>query len=431
MSSVIQVHNLSKRYRIGLRENRPDTFLGQIGGILRAPFDNLRRLRSMSKFGADDDSIFWALKDINFEVQQGEVLGIIGHNGAGKSTLLKILSRITEPTTGEVRLKGRVSALLEVGTGFHPELTGRENIFMNGTILGMTRREIYAKLDEIVDFSGVEKYLDTPVKFYSSGMKVRLGFAVAAHLEPEILIIDEVLAVGDAEFQKKCLGKMEDVASQGRTVLFVSHNMMAVRNLCRNGLVLKNGDLRFVGRADEAIDFYLKEYADVQRCLQYTPDKAPGNQEAKFLRAEVLPAPGNDWPFYEGDSLCLEFEFLYTGKDQTNLDITFHLMDEYGNLVFVGSTGYSEQQYFDTGVIKARCIIPPDLMHQGTFNIHKLLLVRNRGVIVYSVSNPISFELLPAPTEQLGWMGKKEGVVNPKLNWQLSHDPRNETISAS
>jgi lipopolysaccharide transport system ATP-binding protein len=231
MSSVIQVQNLSKRYRIGLRENRPDTFLGQIGGILRAPFDNLRRLRSMSKFGADDDSIFWALKDINFEVQQGEVLGIIGHNGAGKSTLLKILSRITEPTTGEVRLKGRVSALLEVGTGFHPELTGRENIFMNGTILGMTRREINTKLDEIVDFSGVEKYLDTPVKFYSSGMKVRLGFAVAAHLEPEILIIDEVLAVGDAEFQRKCLGKMEDVASQGRTVLFVSHDMGAMSNL--------------------------------------------------------------------------------------------------------------------------------------------------------------------------------------------------------
>lgn len=430
-NTVIKVQGLSKRYRIGLREKRADTFVGQLGQLLRAPLDNFRQLRNLSRFQHEDESVFWALRDVEFEVQQGEVLGIIGHNGAGKSTLLKILSRITEPSSGEVRLRGRVSALLEVGTGFHPELTGRENIFMNGTILGMTRREIDAKLDEIVDFSGVEKYIDTPVKFYSSGMRVRLGFAVAAHLEPEILIIDEVLAVGDAEFQKKCLGKMEDVAKEGRTVLFVSHNMMAVRNLCKKGLVLRHGELRYSGEAGAAIDFYLKEYSDIQRCLKYTPEEAPGNQEARFLRAEVLPAPGKDWPLYEGDSLCLEFDFLYTGKDQTNLDITFHLMDEYGNVVFVGSTGYSEQQYFDTGVIQARCIIPPDLMHQGTFNIHRLLLVRNRGVIVYSVSDPISFELLPAPTEQLGWMGKKEGVVNPKLNWQLSHDPRHEAISAS
>ncbi|MBX2926544.1 MAG: ATP-binding cassette domain-containing protein [Saprospiraceae bacterium] len=420
---VIQVHNLSKRYRIGLRENRPDTFLGQIGGILRAPLDNLRRLRSMSRFGADDDSIFWALKDINFEVQQGEVLGIIGHNGAGKSTLLKILSRITEPSTGEVRLKGRVSALLEVGTGFHPELTGRENIFMNGTILGMTRREINTKLDEIVDFSGVEKYLDTPVKFYSSGMKVRLAFSVAAHLEPEILIIDEVLAVGDAEFQKKCLGKMEDVATQGRTVLFVSHNMMAVRNLCRNGLVLKNGALRFMGMADEAIDFYLKEYADVQRCLQYTPDNAPGNQEAKFLRAEVMPLPGHDWPLQEGQGFRLEFDFLYTGEDNTNLDVTFHLVDEYGNLVFVGGSSRALQaQHFNTGILKAACEIPADLMHHGTYTISKLLLVRNRGVVVLSVSEPVSFELTSKPADTLGWMGKKEGVVKPKMDWALSSD---------
>lgn len=255
--TVIQVSNLSKRYRIGLKEKRADTITGQIMNILRSPLNNFRQLRSLSKFKDDDESVFWALKDINFEVKEGEVLGIIGHNGAGKSTLLKILSRITEPSRGEIRISGRVSALLEVGTGFHPDLTGRENIYMNGTILGMTRREIDRKLDEIIDFSGVEKYIDTPVKRYSSGMTVRLAFSVAAHLEPEILIIDEVLAVGDAEFQKRCLGKMKDVTGEGRTVLFVSHNMAAVKGLCQKGLLLKGGMVLFQGPADETIRKYI------------------------------------------------------------------------------------------------------------------------------------------------------------------------------
>lgn len=423
---VIQVQNLSKRYRIGLKEQRHDTFAQQILATIKAPLQNFRQLRAMSKFGADDESVFWALKDINFEVQQGEVLGIIGHNGAGKSTLLKILSKITEPTAGEVRIKGRIAALLEVGTGFHQDLTGRENIYMNGTILGMTKKEIDGKLDEIIDFSGVEKYVDTPVKFYSSGMKVRLGFAVAAHLEPEILIIDEVLAVGDAEFQKKCLGKMEDVAAQGRTVLFVSHNMMAVRNLCQKGLVLKHGGLVFHGETEAAIDFYLKAYSETRRCLQYAPEKAPGNQEAKFLRAEVMPLAGKDWPLREGEGFRMEFEFLYFGKDQTNLDITFHLIDEYSNLVFVGSTGiHNQAAYFGEGRIKAGCEIPADLMNHGTYTLSRLLLVRNRGVIVYSVSDSISFEIVTSPADAFGWMGKKEGVVKPKLKWQLSHDSRN------
>lgn len=259
MKPVIQVRNLSKRYRIGLKESRKDTFVGQIGAALRAPIDNFRKLRSLGKFKDEDESVFWALRDINFDVQQGEVLGIIGHNGAGKSTLLKILSRITEPTNGEVRIKGRVAALLEVGTGFHQELSGRENIYMNGTILGMTRREIDWKLDEIVDFSGVEKYIDTPVKFYSSGMKVRLGFAVAAHLEPEILVIDEVLAVGDAEFQKKCLGKMKEASVSGRTVLFVSHNMAPVSDLCKFCLLLENGRATYHEDVSIAINNYFKE----------------------------------------------------------------------------------------------------------------------------------------------------------------------------
>ena len=255
--TVIKVENLSKRYRLGLKENQAKTLAGQVANLIKFPWQNLKRLREMNRFGTEDDSVFWALKDINFEVKEGEVLGIIGKNGAGKSTLLKILSQITEPTSGKIEIYGRVASLLEVGTGFHPELSGRENIYMNGTILGMTRREIDSKLEEIIDFSGVEKFIDTPVKFYSSGMKVRLGFSVAAHLEPEILIIDEVLAVGDYEFQQKCLGKMEDVAGQGRTVLFVSHNLQAVTTLTNKSIVLENGVCIYHGDTDGGVQSYL------------------------------------------------------------------------------------------------------------------------------------------------------------------------------
>jgi lipopolysaccharide transport system ATP-binding protein len=254
---VIRVDNLSKRYRLGLREKQAKTITGQVINLVKSPWENFKRLREMSRFGIEDESVFWALIDVNFEVKEGEVLGIIGKNGAGKSTLLKILSQITEPTSGRIEIHGRVASLLEVGTGFHPELSGRENIYMNGTILGMTRREIDSKLDEIVDFSGIEKFLDTPVKFYSSGMKVRLGFSVAAHLEPEILIIDEVLAVGDYEFQRKCLGKMEDVSkNQGRTVLFVSHNLEAVKDLCPRSILIEKGKVNYEGVTDQVLNMY-------------------------------------------------------------------------------------------------------------------------------------------------------------------------------
>ena len=257
-STSIECRDLGKAYRIGAAEERSDTLFGAVTKSLSVPLRNLRRLRGLDiSDGRDERSIVWALKDISFEVRPGEVVGFVGRNGAGKSTLLKVLSRITPPTTGSARIVGRVSSLLEVGTGFHPELSGRENIFMNGTILGMSRAEIRSKFDEIVDFSGVEKFLDTPVKRYSSGMKVRLGFAVAAHLEPEVLIIDEVLAVGDAEFQKKSLGKMENVASSGRTVLFVSHNMGAVQNLCTRAIALHNGRMVEDGEPAEVIQNYL------------------------------------------------------------------------------------------------------------------------------------------------------------------------------
>ena len=259
--TAIEFENISKQYRLGLVST------GTLSHDLNRFWQTkvLRREDPYLKVGEVNDrtskgksDYVWALKDINFKVEEGDVVGIIGRNGAGKSTLLKLLSRVTAPTTGTIRARGRIASLLEVGTGFHPEMTGRENIYMNGAIMGMSRAEITRKLDEIVDFSGCERYLDTPVKRYSSGMTVRLGFAIAAHLEPEILVVDEVLAVGDAEFQKKAIGKMQDVSrSEGRTVLFVSHNMGAVKSLCKRGLVLQNGQLVFQGIADEAIQYYL------------------------------------------------------------------------------------------------------------------------------------------------------------------------------
>jgi lipopolysaccharide transport system ATP-binding protein len=253
MSSLaVRVEGIGKQYQLGLREKRNQTFREAVVDMAAAPW---RRLRQLSGRSGGDDT-FWALKDISFDVPEGEVLGIIGHNGAGKSTLLKILSRITEPTEGRATIHGRVASLLEVGTGFHNELTGRENVYLNGAILGMSRREIDRKFDEIVDFAGVEKFLDTPIKRYSSGMKVRLAFAVAAHLDPEILIIDEVLAVGDQEFQHKCLGKMQDVAMGGRTVLFVSHNMGAISDLCGRCILLKAGN----AIADGAPQYVIRKY---------------------------------------------------------------------------------------------------------------------------------------------------------------------------
>jgi len=237
---AIKVENISKRYRIGLKEELHDSLVGKVTSILKSPFSNMTQLKKLSHFenSKSQEDIIWALKDVSFEVKRGEVLGIIGANGAGKSTLLKILAQITEPTSGQIQINGRIASLLEVGTGFHPEQTGRENIYLNGTILGMTKKEIDRKLDEIIDFSGVEKFIDTAVKKYSSGMGVRLAFSVAAHLDPEILLIDEVLAVGDAGFQKKCLGKMEEIATQGRTIIYVSHNMASILSLLTIPIVL-------------------------------------------------------------------------------------------------------------------------------------------------------------------------------------------------
>ncbi len=283
--TVIKVDGLGKKYRIGLKEKMSNSLAETITRTLTAPFRSFKRLRSLSSFdGKEGDDVFWALQNISFDVKKGQVLGVIGKNGAGKSTLLKLLSRITAPSSGSIEITGRVASLLEVGTGFHPELSGRENVYLNGTILGMTRAEVGEKFDEILEFSGVEKFIDTPVKRYSSGMRVRLAFAVAAHLEPEILIVDEVLAVGDYEFQKKCLGKMQDVSGEGRTVLFVSHNMVAVENLCDSAIVLEKGKMVYEGPTHQAIQKYMQVENVGQGISLKEHDNREGNGDLRYSR---------------------------------------------------------------------------------------------------------------------------------------------------
>lgn len=326
MGVILKAENISKQYRLGLVGTGSlahdfnrwwHTVRGKEDPYLKIGEDNDRTSKGQSEY-------VWALRDINFEVQAGEVLGIIGKNGAGKSTLLKLLSRVTAPTTGVIKTRGRIASLLEVGTGFHGELTGRENIYMNGAILGMTKSEITGKLDEIIDFSGCERYIDTPVKRYSSGMTVRLGFAVAAHLEPDILVVDEVLAVGDAEFQKKAIGKMQDVSrSDGRTVLFVSHNMAAVKSLCTRGMVLENGKKVFEGDAGEGIQFYLRNsthdsYANFESLVER---KGKGN--VQLLNAKIYGINENVLP-QTGQPFTMEFLL----KNKTNVmrkDLRFDL----------------------------------------------------------------------------------------------------------
>lgn len=336
-SSVIKVENLSKQYR-----------LGQIGtgslahDINRFWHQLMGKQDPYLKIGETNDRVVkgdtdyvWALKDINFEVRQGEVLGIIGRNGAGKSTLLKILSRTTSPSTGSVKIKGRVASLLEVGTGFHPELTGRENIFLNGAILGMTKKEITRKFDEIVDFAGVERYIDTPVKRYSSGMYVRLAFGVAAHLEPEILIVDEVLAVGDAEFQKKALGKMKDVSNkEGRTVLFVSHNMAAISQLCDRGILLTNGEIEYADEIENVLKFYFSkgitndELPPVEKFRNYNIKESPVEIKSVYIEGYRKQFP--EISIKDAIQICVEVDVKRTIK---NANITFDFHNADGNKI--------------------------------------------------------------------------------------------------
>ncbi len=360
MSVVVKVENLSKQFRLGML-NRRTFFAG-----LRERFG---AKKTDSSAPATDD--FWALRDVSFEVNEGDVLGILGRNGAGKSTLLKILSQITAPTSGRVFLKGRVASLLEVGTGFHPDLTGRDNVFLNGAILGMTRREIAAKFDEIAEFSGVERFLDTPVKRYSSGMKVRLAFAVAAHLEPEILIIDEVLAVGDVAFQQKCIGKIGDVARNGRTVLFVSHNAAAVESLCTRGIVLEGGKVSFEGTQSQAITAYSTSYGAAAQSLADRPDRT-GNGDARITSIELRDEEGRTLHHaLSGKTLDLWFHYeRHSERSYPNLNMRINVTTQLGAPVFTQSnhlTGHSFSTLPERGAFV--CRIPRLPLPESTYRV--------------------------------------------------------------
>jgi lipopolysaccharide transport system ATP-binding protein len=363
-------------------------------------------LSTSASASTSTSDLVWALKDINFEVKQGEVLGIIGKNGAGKSTLLKLLSRVTAPTTGNIKVKGRIASLLEVGTGFHPELTGRENIFLNGAILGMTKTEIRGKLDEIVNFSGVSKYIDTPVKRYSSGMYVRLAFAVAAHLEPEILIVDEVLAVGDAEFQKRAIGKMQDVSrNDGRTVLFVSHNMTAVKSLCKNGIMLSNGSVELSGEIENVVDFYLSN-STVHRVMNnfWEYDKAPGNESIK-VKSVFITNDSEIITVKKSFDIITEFWTIY---ENTIINVSMVIWDINQNPVFNIST---KSILLRKGLNKAVFHIPENLMNDGIYSVQNYF-VKDSSTPLFIHDNACSFEIYEDRIGS-GWHGKWIGAVRP------------------
>jgi len=341
---IIEARDISKQYHIGMRERVNKTLREAIADAFTAPFRNSRDLWRLTRIEEGKEDVIWALKDVSFDIFPGEVVGIIGRNGAGKSTLLKILSRITEPSSGEIKLKGRVASLLEVGTGFHPELTGRENIYLNGTILGMRRKEIDQKFDEIVAFSEIDKFLDTPVKRYSSGMYVRLAFAVAAHLEPEILLVDEVLAVGDAAFQKKCLGKMGEVAKEGRTILFVSHNLWAVQNLCQLSMILSQGKISFYGETHAALTQYLQAVDNAVTLPLAERKDREGNKVVTFTRVAFCDRSGDEIDqVLSGQDVLIRFYYkAKASMENASVNIAFNIRSSQGYLL-------ANLNSFDTG----------------------------------------------------------------------------------
>lgn len=408
MSTVIRVENVSKIYQLG--KVGTGTLVSDIQRTiakLSGKEDPL--LRIGEKYS--EDGIHIALRDVSFNVTQGQVLGIIGKNGAGKSTLLKIVSRVTAPTTGKIKMKGRLASLLEVGTGFHPELSGRENIFLNGAILGMTKKEVARKFDEIVEFSGVAKFIDTPVKRYSSGMYVRLAFAVAAHLEPEILIVDEVLAVGDADFQRKCLGKMKDVSSQGRTVLFVSHNMEAVKNLCQEVVLLEKGQVAEIGNPTAVINSYFKRNTEYNSKVIFEEAQAPGNEIVKLRKVELQIHNGETLDINHGFDLHFEFDLK---NDFPEFNFSLNLFSITGEHIFnTVSTVVSAKK----GNIKGNCTVPSNLMNSGNYTI-SIMAVSQRSITLFYFQNVMNFEIFDN-RENEKWFGNISGAVRPKLDWKI------------
>jgi len=424
---IIKAENLGKSYIIGHQKQERYTALRDVlvnkaksfGGKTKQIF------KSGHLIPGNETEEFWALKDINFEIKHGDRVGIIGRNGAGKSTLLKVLSRITEPTTGKITMRGRVASLLEVGTGFHPELTGRENIFLNGAILGMSRAEIKKKFDEIVDFSGVEKFLDTPVKRYSSGMYVRLAFSVAAHLEPDILVVDEVLAVGDAEFQKKCLGKMEDVsANEGRTVLFVSHNMAAIRKLCNTGVLLQNGKIEFNGFINNCIEKYESVALSNNQSLWYNLEK--NDNEAYLESISVCDKNFNlKSNFLNSDEVIIRFNIKSNQKIK-NVKLGFDLISK-GVVVFrTQQVDDLKKDYLSKGDYIFDCIIPKWTLNIGDYFIRPLFSIHMIKPLTRIFDSVISFSVKinnkktnyhTVLTEE-----NHPGVIFPHLKWNIRHE---------
>jgi len=415
MSDIaIRAENLSKRYDIQAVKNRNDTLQEQLGNRLMSVF---RRNDSPQL----SESEFWALKDVSFEVKQGEVVGIIGQNGAGKSTLLKIISQITVPTHGRAEIYGRIGSLLEVGTGFHPELTGRENIYLSGAIIGMKKEEIRRRFDEIVQFSEIGKFLDTPVKRYSSGMYVRLGFAVAAHLEPEILLVDEVLAVGDATFQKKCLDKIAEVARGGETVLFISHNMIAVNTLCKRVIWVNGGKIvedgpsaeivtRYLGKSLKGMDLLGEVWNDVS--------EAPGNDMVRLHRVRVCRQDDNlSEPLTMQTPFRVEVE-CWNLVAEARLHVTLHLYTAEGIIAF--TTGCMSNRSMPSGLFRSVVYFPGDLLNSG---LHRftVLVVKDTSSVIYRHESRVPIDILDLLKRDGTCYGREPGVVQPVLKWTTEY----------
>ena len=422
MSTAIEFDHVGKQYRLGLVSTKTlshdlDRWWQTVVLKKEDPYLKIGETNDRSTKG--ESEYVWALQDINFRVEQGDVVGIIGKNGAGKSTLLKLLSKVTGPTVGTIRARGRIGALLEVGTGFHPELTGRENIFMNGAIMGMNKEEINRKLDEIIDFSGCERYIDTPVKRYSSGMKVRLGFAVAAHLEPEILVVDEVLAVGDAEFQKKAIGKMQDVSrGEGRTVLFVSHNMTSIKALCKRGVILQNGLLVDDGDVDTIVTHYLRGDSSMDNYKTWASPTV-ANQGFELMEIGVRRKGST---FHEPIRMDHDIEVVIRYRLTKSFDsfwITMHMKNEQGTKIFsFGGGGRCYDKKHGDGDYEQVCTIPAHFLNWGNYAIDFMAFQQENRIdrIVYE-QDLISFTVSNRQVRIGGYMGREPGDITPKFNF--------------
>ena len=426
---TVQVTNLSKRYPLVTKEPLHNTFVGYFLSLLYKPFKNLRELRKLS--AAQDssskiDGYLWALKDINFKSQSNEIIGIIGTNGSGKSTLLKILSKITRPTNGDVRIKGKVASLLEVGTGFHHELSGKENIYLNGSVLGMKKNEIDAKYDEIIEFSGINEYIDTPIKRYSSGMRVRLAFSVAAHLDPDILIVDEVLAVGDAEFQKKCLGKIGDVAQSGRTVFFVSHDLNAVMSLCNRVIWIHKGKLMNDGEPKKVIQNYIDSSSKISNStvdLLNIDNRVrwKGDEALQLTKINLKNQSHSTSSFITGDKFIVNIDFKLNNLDLIDapIELIIKIQNQNMNDVLVLSNLSSNKKLLisdSKGLVK--CLIPKLPLGEGVYNIN--LEAKIAGGPADKINGAASFEVLPGDFYGTGFASNLQSDFYAESIWEKS-----------